>query len=153
MKRAYLVILTLAIIFAVACKSGNKGSDATSKPVITAAEADPNRGIGPWKDVEVSPTLDHAMAEKGQKISESKCLSCHKLTDERLVGPGWKGVTERQTPEWILNFTTNTEEMLDKDPIAQAQLEICLVRMPNQGVSDEEALQIYEFMRKNDGVQ
>lgn len=153
MKRAYFVILTVAIIFTVACKSGNKGGDVTSKPVITAAEADPNRGIGKFKNVEISPALDHDMAEKGRIIAESKCLSCHKLTDERLVGPGWKGVIDRHTPEWILNFTTNTEEMLDKDPIAQAQLEICLVRMPNQGVSDEEAFQIYEFMRKNDGVQ
>ena len=29
-------------------------------------------------------------------------------------------------------FHTNTDEMLNKDPKAQAQLEICLVRMPNQ---------------------
>ena len=38
-----------------------------------------------------------------------------------------------------MNFVTNTEEMLNKDPEAQAQLELCLVRMPNQNISDEEA--------------
>ena len=82
-----------------------------------------------------------------------KCAGCHKLTDEKLVGPGWKGVTARHTAEWIMNFSTNTDEMLDKDPKAQAQLEICLVRMPNQNVSDDDARNLYEFMRKNDGVK
>jgi pyruvate-formate lyase-activating enzyme len=69
------------------------------------------------------------------------------------VGPGWKAVTSRHSAEWIMNFVTNTDEMLNKDPKAQAQLEICLVRMPNQNLSDEDARALYEFMRKNDGVK
>ncbi|MEO6406500.1 MAG: cytochrome c, partial [Ferruginibacter sp.] len=77
----------------------------------------------------------------------------HKLTDEKLVGPGWKGVTARHEPVWIMNFITNTDEMLNKDPKAQAQLEICLVRMPNQNLADEDARNLLEFMRKNDGVK
>ena len=79
-----------------------------------------------------------------------KCTSCHKTTDERLVGPGWKGVTTRRTPEWIMNFITNPDPMIDKDPEVQAQLELCLVRMPNQSLSDAEARNILEFMRKLD---
>jgi hypothetical protein len=43
--------------------------------------------------------------------------------------------------------------MLSKDPKAQAMLEVCLVRMPNQNLTDEDARSILEFMRKNDGVQ
>jgi len=93
------------------------------------------------------------MAAKGEKVYGVKCSSCHKLTDERLVGPGWKEVTKRNTADWIMNFMTNTDEMLNKDPKAQAQLEICLVRMPNQNLSDEDARSLYEFMRKNDGVK
>ncbi len=114
---------------------------------------DPNRGEGKYKDVEVSEKLDAAMASKGLKVSEIKCSSCHKLTDEKLVGPGWKGVTTRRTAPWIMNFITNTDAMIDKDPAAQAQLEICLVRMPNQSLNDEEARSLYEFMRQNDGVK
>ena len=48
---------------------------------------------------------------------------------------------------------TNTDEMINKDPKAQAQLEICLVRMPNQNISDKDAMSLLEFMRKNDGVK
>jgi hypothetical protein len=43
--------------------------------------------------------------------------------------------------------------MIDKDPKAQAMLEICMVRMPNQNLSDDDARSILEFMRKNDGVK
>ena len=93
------------------------------------------------------------MAAEGEKVFNVKCSSCHKTTDEKLVGPGWKGLSTRRTPEWIMNFITNTDEMLDKDPEAQAQLEICLVRMPNQNLSDDDARHLYEFMRKNDGVK
>jgi hypothetical protein len=43
--------------------------------------------------------------------------------------------------------------MIDKDPEVQAQLELCLVRMPNQNLSDEDARNLLEYMRKNDGVK
>ncbi len=52
-----------------------------------------------------------------------------------------------------MNFITNTDEMLDKDPKAQEQLQICLVRMPNQSLADTDARELLEFMRKNDGVK
>ena len=45
----------------------------------------------------------------------------------------------------------NVDMMLEKDEEAQKLLEQCLVRMPNQNVSKEEARQVIEFMRSNDG--
>jgi len=114
---------------------------------------DPKRGEGKFKDIVISEKLDAAMAKAGNQAFDVKCSACHKLTDEKLVGPGWKDVTKRREASWILNFITNPDVMLDKDPAAQAQLEICLVRMPNQSLTDEEAKDLYEFMRKNDGVK
>lgn len=114
---------------------------------------DPNRGEGKYTEVAVGEKLDGPMAKGGEKVYDVKCSSCHKLTDERLVGPGWKGVTTRRTPVWIMNFITNTDVNIDKDPEVQAQLELCLVRMPNQSLSDDESRNLLEFMRKNDGVK
>jgi hypothetical protein len=114
---------------------------------------DPNRGEGKFTSVDLGSGLDNAMADAGENIANVKCASCHKVTGEKLVGPGWKGVTDRRTPVWIMNFITNPDPMIDKDPAVQAQLEICLVRMPNQGLNDDEARKILEFMRKNDGVK
>lgn len=156
-----LVMLLSIGAFIAACGGGNKDNAAASPDPADAAQKtesgnpsyDPNRGEGKFTKVEVGATLDGAMAASGEKSFGVKCASCHKLTDEKLVGPGWKGVTQRHTAEWIMNFSTNTDEMLNKDPKAQAQLELCLVRMPNQNLSDDEARSLYEFMRKNDGVK
>jgi mono/diheme cytochrome c family protein len=114
---------------------------------------DPNRGEGKWDKVDLAPNLDKAMAEKGKAVAGVKCLSCHKTTGEKLVGPGWQGVTSRHQPHWIMNFITNPDPMIDKDPKVQAQLEICLVRMPNQSLNDDEARSVLEYMREIDGVK
>jgi mono/diheme cytochrome c family protein len=158
MKKILLTLSTLVFLFA--CNNNeNKTSEATES--TTEADEtpkgnpdyDPNRGIGKFSTVDLGDKLDKKMAAEGQKSFDVKCSSCHKLTEERLVGPGWKGVTERYTPQWIMNFITNPDEMLDMDPKAQAQLEICLVRMPNQNLSDQEARNLLEYMRENDGVK
>ena len=52
-----------------------------------------------------------------------------------------------------MNFITNPDPMIDKDPEAQAMLELCLVRMPNQSLTDDDARAILEYMRKIDGVK
>jgi mono/diheme cytochrome c family protein len=152
-----MIITGLCIAAVIACNNSTQqkpASDAsTAKTENGNPSYDPNRGEGKFTHVDVSPTLDVAKADGGEKVYSVKCSSCHKLTDEKLVGPGWKGVTGRHTAEWIMNFTTNTDEMINKDPKAQAMLEICLVRMPNQNLSDDEARNVYEFMRKNDGVK
>jgi cytochrome c551/c552 len=159
-------LIYLSVICAIMAACGGGGSEPEKNPYAmeggtpeaqAAANAnpsyDPERGEGKFTKVDVAPTLDEKMAASGQKVYEVKCNSCHKLTGEKLVGPGWKDVTQRYKAEWIMNFVTNPDVMLDKDPKAQAQLELCLVRMPNQNVADEEARALYEFMRKNDGVK
>lgn len=103
--------------------------------------------------VDLSIPLDQQMVSTGESIYDMKCSSCHRLSDERLVGPGWAGVTKKRQPEWIINMITNVDMMLETDPEAQKMLEECLVRMPNQNVSSDEARGLLEFMRKNDGVQ
>ena len=129
------------------------GTEPAENTGTTNPSYDPNRGEGKFHDVKLPEKLDAAMATKGAQVSDLKCASCHKMTDEKLVGPGWKGVTTRHKPEWIMNFMTNTDAMIDKDPKAQAMLEICMVRMPNQNLSDEDARNLLEYMRQNDGVK
>jgi cytochrome c2 len=153
-----VAVLTSAVtVLLVACGGGNTSSENKTKdqPAATAAtnEANEKRGIGKFSNVAVSATLDKGMAEAGNKVYDTKCMSCHRLTEEKLVGPGWKGVTGRRKAEWVMNFVTNTDEMLNKDAEAQAMLELCMVRMPNQSLSDDDARHVYEFMRKNDGVK
>lgn len=157
-KKILLSILAGAVLFAVACNSSSdKGKESTSSDSnttsATTTDANNPKGIGPHQNVQLTHPLDEKMIAEGQNVYNLKCSSCHKLTDEKLVGPGWKGVTDRRTPEWIMNFVTNTEEMLEKDTAAQNLLEVCLVKMPNQNLQEADARGILEFMRKNDGKQ
>jgi hypothetical protein len=157
-KKILFSILSGAIFFALACNSnsgrGNENTASDGNTTSTAKNDGNNpKGVGPHQNVQLTHPLDEKMIAEGQNVYNLKCGSCHKLTEEKLVGPGWKGVTDRRTPEWIMNFVTNTEEMLEKDTAAQKLLEICLVKMPNQNLQEADARAILEFMRKNDGKQ
>lgn len=138
-------------------EEASKSDDATkteeSAEVKEEKPADEGKGIGEIKNVELTTPINNDMVSRGQSIYDMKCSACHKLDDKRVVGPGWKGVTERRKPEWIMNFVTNVDIMLDKDPAAQKLLEECLTRMPNQNISVGDARDLLEFMRKNDGVK
>jgi len=139
----------------LACNSNEKkdkgGATSENTGSNGSSEGSDPKGIGKFTNVELTHPLDEKMVGEGKGIYDVKCQSCHKLTDEKLVGPGWKGVTDRRKPEWIMNFVTNVDEMIEKDTAAQKLLEVCLVRMPNQSLSDDDARHVLEFMRKNDG--
>jgi cytochrome c2 len=164
MKKSLIIVTVAFTSVLFACGGGTDKKAESNTPATTSTsetpatssgnpDYDPNRGEGKFKNVEIPATLDKAKADAGEKVYSVKCSGCHKLTEERLVGPGFTGVTSRHSADWIMNFVTNTDVMINKDPKAQALLEICLVRMPNQNLSDEDARNVYEFQRKNDGVK
>jgi hypothetical protein len=103
------------------------------------------------EDVQLTNPLNASWVTEGKGIYELKCQACHKLTTEKLVGPGWEGLTKKRKPEWIMNMITNVDMMLEQDPVAQKLLEECLVRMPNQNLTQDEARKVVEFQRSNDG--
>jgi cytochrome c551/c552 len=158
MNRKFLFAISAFISFLVIrCGSDkqkenvNEKITPNSKDTVVISQGVNFKGIGRFKEVKLTHPLDEDMIAKAQLIYNAKCFACHKLTSEKLVGPGWKGVTDRREPEWIMNFITNTQVMLDKDLAAQSEMVTCVVRMPNQDLSDEQARQMLEFMRKNDG--
>ncbi|MDO5616109.1 MAG: c-type cytochrome [Cruoricaptor ignavus] len=160
MKNLKFLSFFLLAVALVSCGGDKKtdsipsadGSATTSE--ASSGDYDPKRGLGKYDEsnVDVS-TFNATMAAEGKKAADVKCVSCHKTTDEKLVGPGWQGITTRQTPAWIMNFISNPDPMIDVDPELQKQLELCLVRMPNQGLSDTEARGILEYMREIDGAK
>ena len=149
MQKIYVLLLCLAFIWGCG-GSGDTGADTGGK-AAAAKPADDGKGVGAIKDVTLNNPLKAAMVDKGKAIYDMKCAACHKLTDQRVVGPGWKGVTVRRKPEWIMNMATNADIMLESDPTAQALLKECLVRMPNQNLSVGDARDVLEFMFSNDG--
>lgn len=147
-------LLLTGSLFVFSCKEGAKDEP---KPVdvqeLTKDKPETHGTELKESDLTLGTPLDQAMVTAGKATYELKCQSCHKLTEEKLVGPGWKGVTTKRQPLWIMNMITNVDMMLETDAEAQKLLELCMVRMPNQNISQEEARKVLEFMRSNDGVK
>ena len=157
-KKIGILFSLLAAAILVGCGSNSQNTGDSHNAQLKepnekngATGVDESKGKGKFTEIKLNSPLDQGMIATGKSITDVKCVACHKLTDEKLVGPGWKGVTTRRKPEWIMNFVTNTDEMIDKDAAAQALLEKCMVRMPNQHLSDEEARSVLEYMFKLDG--
>jgi hypothetical protein len=155
MKNLLCVIVFLCMLVSCAQKPKQEQTgDASSSNEATEAPKNDNgegKGFGQVKEVTLKTPLEQERIPRGVAIYEMKCQGCHRLDDQRVVGPGWKGITQRRKPEWIMNMVTNVDIMLEKDPEAQKLLELCLMRMPNQNVSVGDARDILEFMRQNDG--
>jgi hypothetical protein len=153
-KRLILPVATCAL-FIIGCGSKEEAEQAAAESPTPSELVDQSKVVhgSEIKSVELTHPLNQEWVAKGKAAYEMKCLACHKLDETRLVGPGWAGVTKRREPVWIMNMITNVDMMLEKDEEAQKLLELCLVRMPNQNITEPEAREVLEFMRHNDGEQ
>lgn len=146
-------LILLSGLFYTACSDGNDTA-GDEKPLdgqeLTNDQAETHGSMIKPGEVTLTTPLNQEWVTAGKNTYDLKCQSCHKLTDERVVGPGWAGVTKRREPHWVMNMITNVDMMLETDPEAQKLLEQCLVRMPNQNLSKDESRQVLEFMRSND---
>jgi mono/diheme cytochrome c family protein len=149
MKRTIL-ILSAMTLFLWSCGGAEKRAETPETDAFALLKQEEIHGAE-VKEISLTNPLDQAMVKEGQAIYDLKCSACHRLSGDRLVGPSWTGVTTRRKPVWIINMVTNVDMMLEKDEEAQKMLETCLVRMPNQNISEKEARSVIEFMRKNDG--
>lgn len=153
MQNTAPLLMITAMLLLTACGS-KEAAEQAAKDAPTPGELIANQPIahGPEiKTVEITTPLNQAWVAGGKAIYDGKCMPCHRLTADKLVGPGWLGVTTRRQPVWIMNMICNTDMMLAQDEDAQKQLELCLVRMPNQNVAVEDARKILEFMPQVDG--
>ena len=131
-----------------AANAGPPGAPTLEKETSSSEAASSSGKAKLLTDADVTlGDIDNGMVEKGKTTYDVKCQACHSMGENRVVGPGWKGITTRRKPEWIMNMIVNTDAMLAEDPEAQRQLEQCLVRMPTQNLSMDEARQVLEFMR------
>ncbi len=153
MKKLLVMLALFIPALWFACGSESKPNEseteAPAKKEVPSSIAE-GKGVGEITSVDLGTGVDPALVARGKPIYDMKCAACHKLDGKRVVGPGFEGVTNRRRPEWIMNMITNVNVMLDEDPTAQALLEECLTRMPNQNVSVSEARDILEFFRNND---
>jgi cytochrome c len=148
-----LKVLVLAIFAALMTSCGGEGKkeEKVSTPVeeqkAAVEETDPmkDKGVGPITSMTLGE-IDQKMADEGKAVFLAKCSACHKIS-KRLIGPALAGVTERRTPEWIMNMILNPEKMVAENPAAKKLLEEYVAPMANQSLTEAEARLILEYFR------
>ena len=164
MNQLIQIILAAILILATASCSigGNEGAPKETKKISLGGNKRPKKvreekkfndldpmimkGVGPITSIEIG-ALDDAMAAEGKELFETKCTTCHKVA-KRYIGPAMKGVTERRTPEWIMNMILNPMKMIKEDSLAkQVMIESNMAIMVKQGITEDQARKIYEYFR------
>jgi mono/diheme cytochrome c family protein len=150
MKFKIITILTLGVLMS-SC-GGEKAKKEVDSPVVEEVKeeivkVDPmkDKGIGKVTNVTLGE-IDPKMVAEGEVIFKAKCTACHKIS-KRFVGPALKGVTERRTPEWIMNMILDPELMVKENGIAKQLLIEYSAPMANQNLTEEEARKILEYFR------
>jgi cytochrome c oxidase cbb3-type subunit 3 len=111
----------------------------------TASSAMDDKGVGQIKQITLTE-IDNNLAKLGKDVFDAKCTACHKI-DKRFVGPALKGVTQRRSPEWIMNMILDPEKMVNENHIAKELLAQYLAPMANQSLTKDEARSVLEYFR------
>lgn len=81
----------------------------------------------------------------------TKCAMCHKLTEEKLIGPGLKGVTKKRTEEWLTNMIKDPIGWVEKDAEAKKLFEeYNKVPMTHIELTDQDIANVIAFLASND---
>lgn len=148
MKFKIITILTLGILMS-SCggDKANKEAAPVKEEKKEVSKVDPmtDKGVGKITSITLGD-IDPAMVTEGEAIYKAKCTACHKIS-KRFVGPGLKGVTERRTPEWIMNMILDPELMVKENEIARQLLVEYSAPMANQSLTEDEARKILEYLR------
>jgi cytochrome c2 len=49
---------------------------------------------------------------KGKELFENNCKSCHAASDEIVIGPGLKGISQRRDLAWITKWVQNSGNVI-----------------------------------------
>ncbi len=150
MKLRFLTILTLGVLMS-SC-GGDKAKKDIAEPVKEEVKAEPvkidpmtDKGVGPIQSITLGE-IDDAMVAEGEAVFKAKCTACHKIS-KRFVGPALKGITKKQTPEWIMNMILNPEVMVVENAKAKELLAEYSAPMANQNLTEKEARAVLEYFR------
>lgn len=141
------IALSMVLFACGGDKSEELKDEKSTVETETAAITNPlsDKGVGPITSVTLGD-INEALVEQGKEVFKAKCTACHKI-EKRFVGPAIKGVTERRSPEWIMNMILNPEVMVVENQAAKQLLIEYTAPMANQGLTEEEARAILEFFR------
>ncbi len=141
-----LIVLTVTLLIGCGESSDSEKDNTSSqqeKQELTDFEM--TNGIGPVDEEIKIDEIDPELAKEGMRIFDMKCGACHKM-DSRYVGPPLGGIMNARTPAYVMNLILNTDEMLEKHPVAKSVSSEYPTRMTNQQLTREKARAVVEYL-------
>jgi len=132
------------LLFWVSC--GGAKEEANSSLPDDSVTQD---GTGFVTAVKLADGIEPALVKGGERVFESKCATCHAL-DKRKIGPPLKGVTQKRSPEWIMNIILHPGRMLKEDAAAKELFKEYRAIMTVPGIKVGEARSVLEYFRSID---
>jgi mono/diheme cytochrome c family protein len=134
------------------CGSKEATEQATSSPTTSTASA----GAGSLPpDLDQGPRAaatgaDEAKAKIGEGLFQTKgCSACHGF-GKRVSCPDLLGVSQRRTAKWMESQILHPDVMTKQDPIARQLFAQYSLQMPKQGLTEDEARAVIEFLKHKD---
>ena len=132
-------------------QSGNETSasntPSTPAPAASAMPAVSKYDSGPRAG---ESAVDESKVKQGETLFQTKgCTACHAF-GKRVTCPDLAGVTQRRTAEWMKNQILHPDVMTKEDPIAHDLFAKFSLQMPNQKLTEDEALAVIEFFKHKD---
>ena len=145
MKKIFPILTIFLAAAAFLQITGNKSNFLVSNSVFPQT-VNTDKGIGPFQNVQLSP-LDKEKAKSGLVIFTNKCALCHEI-DMNKVGPPLRNAVKNFSPEFMLNMMVNPLEMQKSNATTKELMKkFNNVPMPDQKVTQQDALNIYEYLR------
>jgi mono/diheme cytochrome c family protein len=153
-----IVAYALSIAAAAATLAGCGGSkeageeQAASTPTTSSSSAGavtlpPDLDQGPRA---AASTIDGAKVKVGEGLFQSKgCSACHGF-GKRVSCPDLQGVSVRRTAKWMESQILHPDVMTKQDPIARQLYAQFSLQMPKQGLTEDEARAVIEFLKHKD---
>ncbi len=86
-------------------------------------------------------------ANDGEAIFKQECSGCHTIGAGRLVGPDLKGVTQRQSLDWLKAFISAPDKVIASgDPTAKQLLAEYKLTMPDLGLSSTQVDAVLAYL-------
>lgn len=135
--RTILRLLLVAPLLLAACER------------VEVDRVDPSVAEGPLPSP--GDPVDPVLADAGADIYQKRCVACHRLEGEDLVGPPLGRVAARRDYEWIRGMVLAPDSMLRVDEQARALLERYKVPMNDTGLDEARFRAVLEFLRRSAG--
>jgi cytochrome c551/c552 len=89
-------------------------------------------------------------AQEGERIFNATCAACHKISNQRLVGPGLANIHKKRSKEWFVKFVKSSQTLIKSGDVEAVKVfkEYNQLIMPDHVISNTELNSLFEYIKE-----